>query len=98
MAKRYHWVYIHRAPRWRITSQQRNAEQQRRRSREGERVGRLNLVEQRFEVAGQPEGRRQLDCHSNERQRHPATDDEPEDISWLRPERQTNADLARALR
>jgi hypothetical protein len=46
----------------------------------------------------QPEGKRQSDCRADRGQDQPASDDEPEDITRSRAERQPNADLARPLR
>ena len=48
--QRHQWVYLCCSPRRHEAGQQGHAEQQRRRNRKGQRVGRLDLKEQRFEV------------------------------------------------
>src|SRR5262245_30629617 len=96
--QRHHRIHLHRPPSGDITGQQRHSEQKRRRDCECQRVGRPDLEEQRFEEAGESESSRRPDHRADQSQEHPATDDQPEDITRARSERQPNADLARPLR
>ena len=81
-----------------VAGQQRHPNQQRRDQGECQRIGRADAVKEPGQNSRQAEGRNQPDRNAAERQPQPLPDNQPEDITRLRPERQSQPDFARTLR